>query len=455
LDYQEFLESKKLVTQTYGFKVEDEELSPMLFDFQRDIARWALQKGRAAIFAGCGLGKSPMQLTWADMVCNYTFGDALILAPLAVSQQTVKEGQKFGIEANICRSQEDVKPGINITNYEILHKFDLSKFEGVVLDESSILKAYSGKIRNQIIEAFRNTPYRLACTATPAPNDIMELANHAEFLGVMTRAEMLAMWFVHDGGDTSKWRLKGHVKEAFWQWVAGWAVMLQNPIDLGYTADQFILPKLNIHPIIVPSDLPLAKTMTERRQARKASIDARVTACADLINGSDDTWLVWCGLNDESEKLTKAIDGAVEIKGSNKPDYKEKNMMAFAAGEISRLVSKPKICGYGMNFQVCHKMSFVGLSDSFEDWYQAVRREWRFGQTEEVDVYVITSEAEGAVVENIKRKEEEFNAMLSGMIAATQEICKENIQATLRDTTVYDPQVPMVLPEWLNAQKTA
>ena len=449
LDYQEFLESKKTAVQSCGFKISEKELSPMLFDFQRDIARWALQKGRAAIFAGCGLGKSPMQLSWADMVCQYTFGDVLILAPLAVSQQTVKEGQKFGIEVNICRNQSDVKPGINITNYEILNKFDLKKFDGVVLDESSILKAFTGKIRNQIIEAFRDTPYRLACTATPAPNDLMELANHAEFLGVMTRAEMLAMWFVHDGGDTSKWRLKGHVKETFWQWVASWAVMLQNPADLGYNAEQFILPPLNIHPIVVPSDLPLAKTMTERRKARKESVDARVAACAELVNQSDDTWLVWCGLNDESEKLTKSIYGAVEIKGSNKPDYKEKNMMAFAAGEIGKLISKPKICGYGMNFQVCHKMAFVGLSDSFEDWYQAVRREWRFGQTEEVDVYVITSEAEGAVVDNIKRKEEEFNAMLSGMIAATQEITKENIQATLRDTTFYDPQVPMVLPDWL------
>jgi len=284
LDYQEFLESKKTAVQSCGFKISEEELNPGAKLFQADIARWALQKGRAAIFAGTGLGKTFMQLEWADKVCDYTFGDVLIAAPLAVAQQTVREGEKFGIKVNYCRCQEDVKPGINITNYEMLGKFNPDKFEGIVLDESSILKSFTGKVRTQIIETFRNTPYKLACTATPAPNDIMELCNHAEFLGVMTRAEMLAMWFVHDGGDTSKWRLKGHVKESFWTWVAIWAVMLQNPKDLGYDGTEYELPELNIIPVVVEMDGPEARTMTERRKARKESIDLRVVAAAEIVN---------------------------------------------------------------------------------------------------------------------------------------------------------------------------
>lgn len=449
MDYQEFLESKKTTVQSCGFKIGNDEINSTAKLFQADIARWALQKGRAAIFAGTGLGKTFMQLEWADKVCDYTFGDVLIAAPLAVAQQTVREGDKFGIKVNYCRCQDDVKAGINITNYEMLGKFDPDKFEGIVLDESSILKSFTGKVRTQIIETFRNTPYRLACTATPAPNDIMELCNHAEFLGVMTRAEMLAMWFVHDGGDTSKWRLKGHVKESFWTWIASWAVMLQNPKDLGYDGTEYELPELNIIPVVVEMDGHEARTMTERRRARKESVDLRVAAAAEIVNWSDDHWLIWCGLNDESDKLTKSIDGAVGIRGSHKPEYKEKTMTDFSAGEVKKLVSKASICGYGMNFQVCHNMIFVGLSDSFEQYFQAVRRCWRFGQTEKVNVYVVTASTEGAVVDNVKRKEEEFNAMLSGMIAATQEITRENIQATLRDTAVYDPQVPMVLPDWL------
>ena len=446
-----FLESKKLFVDSVGFRVSAEDINIHAKLFQSDIVRWSLQKGRAAIFAGTGLGKTFMQLEYANKVCIYTGGDVLIVAPLAVAQQTVREGEKFGIEVNYCRSQEEIMPGITITNYEMLHKFNLEHFIGVVLDESSILKSFTGKVRNQIIESFSKTPYRLACTATPAPNDIMELCNHAEFLGVMKRSEMLAMWFVHDGGDTSKWRLKGHVRESFWTWVASWAVMLQNPSDLGYEDTEYQLPPLNIHSVVVPTDGPEAKTMTERRKARKESVDFRVAAAAELINQSKENWLVWCGLNDESDKLTKSIQDAIEIRGSHKPEYKEKTIAEFSAGEIPILVSKASICGFGINMQVCSNMAFVGLSDSFEQYFQAVRRCWRFGQTKPVNVYVITSEAEGAVVENINRKEQEFQEMLSGMIAATQSICAENIRATLRDATIYDPQEIMQIPEWLKS----
>lgn len=455
MDYQDFLESKKIIVTSGGLDAPLTSINSLLFDFQRDIVRWALAKGKAAIFAGTGLGKTGMQLEWANQVHRHTFGDVLILAPLAVSQQTVKEGQKFGIRVNLCRSQKDVKPGLNITNYEMLHKFDPDKFTGIVLDESSILKSFTGKVRNQIIEMFQSTPYKLACTATPAPNDHMELCNHAEFLGVMTRVEMLAMFFVHDGGNTSKWRLKGHAKEDFWVWVASWAVMLSKPSDLGYEDGGFNLPPLNIKHVTVLMDGTHAKTLTERRKARKESIEDRVAICAEIINQSTDTWLVWCGLNAESKMLKNAIQGAVEITGSHKSKYKEDNMNAFSDGEIRVLVTKPKICGFGMNWQHCNKMAFVGLSDSFEEYYQAVRRCWRFGQEKPVDVYVITAETEGAVVANIKRKEDEFATMLSGMISATQEITKENIQSTIRESEEYKAKDMIIIPEWLRSETVA
>ena len=423
----------------------DTGISQQLFQFQKDIVRWALAKGRAAIFAGTGLGKTIMQLEWSKQIHVATGLDVLILAPLAISSQTVKEGAKFGIHVNLCREQFDVKPGINITNYELLHKFDLSKFGGVALDESSILKSFTGKVRTSIIEGFKDTQYKLACTATPAPNDHMELCNHAEFLGVMTRSEMLAMFFVHDGGSTSKWRIKGHAVETFWIWVANWAVMMQKPSNLGYEDDGFDLPPLNIHQISVDVENSSfdgeALTLSDRQQARRESIDERVKACSDIVNESDEPWIVWCNLNDESEKLTQGIKDAIEIRGSHKPEYKEQSMIGFTDGMVQKLVTKPSIAGFGMNWQHCSKMAFVGLSDSFEQLYQAIRRCWRFGQTKPVDVYIITAKAEGAVVRNIQRKEDDFNTMLDGMIAATQEITKENIKSTIRDTATYETSV--------------
>lgn len=438
--YQYFLESK-LSLDTAAAPIEAGNLNPALFDFQRDIVQWALRKGRAAIFAGTGLGKTAMQLEWASKIP----GKVLILAPLAVSNQTVREGEKFGIPVNPCRSQSDVKDGINITNYEMLSHFEPESFDGIVLDESSILKAHDGKTRTHIIESFQAVPYRLACTATPAPNDHMELGNHAEFLGVMTRTEMLSMFFIHDGGDTSKWRLKGHARERFWQWVSSWAVMLTKPSDLGYEDGAFELPPLRIHQITVdapPDDGPNlfpveALTLQERQQARRATTDLRVDKCAELVNATDDTWLVWCDLNAESAALTKKIEGATEVKGADSPEHKTDSLTGFAAGNLPRLISKPSICGFGMNLQVCHKMAFVGLSDSFEQIYQAIRRCWRFGQTEPVDVYMITASTEGAVVRNIKRKERDFKVMQEGMIAATQEITRKNIKGTVRESAVY------------------
>ena len=457
-DYQAFLDQKKLIIPASGIKVKSEIINNQLFDFQRDIVLWALQKGKAAIFAGTGLGKTLMQCEWATIISHFTGGKIIILAPLAVSQQTVREAEKFGIKITLCREQEDVQPGINITNYERMDKFDMSQFDGVVLDESSILKAQTGKIRTAIIEAFRLTPYKLACTATPAPNDHTELGNHCEFLGVMSATEMLSMFFVHDGGDTSKWRLKGHAVKDYWQWVASWAVMLTKPSDLGYVDDKYNLPPLRIHQITVKVESPTeslfaveAQTLQERQAARRDSIDDRVKACANIVNQSDEPWLIWCNLNSESEALKHAIIGSVDVKGSDSPEHKEKSLLGFIDGDIKKMVTKASIAGFGLNFQICSKMAFVGLSDSFEQYYQAVRRCWRFGQTSPVDVYVITAETEGAVVANIERKEREFETMLSGMIAATQEITRKNIRGTTKDTTKYNPTVEMTIPDWIRS----
>ena len=418
-EYAKFLSSKALYDEPTGLpSVVD--LNDELFEFQQDIVRWALRRGRAAIFADCGLGKTLMQLEWA----RHIPGDVLILAPLAVAAQTVREGKKFGIKVNRCQSQADVKPGINIANYERLESFDASKFMGVVLDESSILKSYDGKTRTLIIDAFARTPFRLAATATPSPNDYMELGNHAEFLGVMTREEMLAMFFVHDGGETQKWRIKGHAEGTFWKWVCDWAVMIRKPSDLGYSDGKFKLPELHMHEHIVRATnaadgelfaMPAA-TLQERIGARRATVVDRVKNTAERVNKSKEPWIVWCNLNSESELLSKMIPDAVEVKGSDSPEHKEKSMMDFADGKIRVLVTKSSICGFGMNFQVCPNMDFVGLTDSYEEFYQAVRRCWRFGQKKDVHAHMVCADTEGAVLQNIKRKEKDMAAMAAGMV---------------------------------------
>ena len=451
MNYDDFLKSKQIVSEARGMDVPTESISCHLFDFQRDIVVWALKKGRSAIFAGTGLGKTLMQLEWSRNI-----GNVLILAPLAVSQQTVSEGEKFGIKVNICKSQDDVKDGINITNYERIDRFCFDRFDGVVLDESSILKSMTGKVRTQLIEACRTVPYRLACTATPAPNDLMELCNHSEFLNVMSATEMLATFFVHDGGDTSKWRLKRHAKKSFWEFVASWAVMLTNPEELGYDGSLYQLPELSViqHTVETEKDVGLlfqaeALTLQERQSARKNSIQQRAEECASLVK--DGQWLVWCNLNAEADALAKLIPDAVEVRGSDTPEKKEKAAIGFANGDIRVLISKPLIFGMGLNFQKCHQMAFVGLSDSFEQYYQSVRRCWRFGQENPVDVHVITADTEGAVVANIENKERIFSEMLKGIIAATQEITKQNIKATAKQTDEYRPTMTMQIPQWLMA----
>lgn len=428
--YSDFLTNKRLTDPPTGFDIDADALNPMLFDWQREVVRWALRRGRAAVFADCGLGKSPMQLEWAHRVCldrdwGITPGRVLILAPLAVSAQTAREGEKFGIKVKVCRDGSDVHSGINIANYERLHHFDPGDFHGIVLDESSILKAYDSKTRAAIQEFARYIPFRLACTATPAPNDHTELANHAEFLGIMRGIEMLALFFRQDGNTTHKWRLKGHAESEFWKWLASWAVALRSPADIGFDATDYELPPLNMHSMVVQSEWDNlsrlfgveAQTLQERQTARRESVSERVRKVAELVAAEPgDQWLLWCNLNSESEALRKAIPGSVEVTGSDSPEHKERAMLDFADGKVRVLISKPSICGFGMNFQNCARVAFVGLSDSYEQFYQAVRRSWRFGQTRPVECFVVTAELEGTVVRNIERKEAQAVQMMEEIV---------------------------------------
>lgn len=762
--YAEFLESKRLTVPDQGFEVNPDALNPMLFPFQAAIVRWALRKGRAAIFAECGLGKGSMSLEWADQIVNHTSGKVLILAPLAVAQQFVREAAKFGYPITLCRTNADVSQGINVTNYERLHLFDTDRFIGVVCDEcfapdtlidttegkkyikdircgdkvlnavgvdtvqnvhrreisfairisingrriisspnhpyftqrgwvgaqdlqpgdsliptaealrmvrtifpevvnsstarrkvlqqvlfsevadaatsflgerpyagsgsaawqesssmagigqsesasgnrastltqsrersrgtsqnlppidrdeaqtfrawgerswfddssvnlagctrtdldcgisfivgqtnsglsqllqtglsqsrsqnrhrsgwilspieestrsqandetefvrvdglevlepghpdlecyrdadgsfyfydlgctlhpsfsvggflvhnSSIMKSMDGKTRMALMERFRNTPYKLAGTATPAPNDHVELGSQAEFLGIQTRQEMLAQFFTHDGGDTSKWRLKGHTEGEFWKWVCTWSVMLRKPSDIGFSDEGFILPPLVMHEHVVESTYVepgmlfsvTAQTLNEQRKARRNSLSERVVKCAELVKSDPDSqWLVFCDLNDESAALTKLIPGAVEVKGADSPDHKEVSAIKFADGQISEVVTKASIFGFGLNLQNCHNIAFVGVSHSYEMFYQAIRRCWRFGQKNAVQCHVITSSAEGAVVANLQRKEVDAQKMIDGMIAQTHEIATQELKERLRNENSYVRQV--------------
>lgn len=456
MEYQEFLAQKRFNATMTGRDVDNSEFNPFLFDFQKDIVRWAVKRGRACVFADTGLGKSLMQLEWARLTGVRT----LILAPLAVAQQTVREAVKWKIPGVVyARNMEQASGAmIVVTNYEMLHHFDVSQFDAVVADESGILKSFSGATRNQIIEAFAATPWKLACTATPAPNDYMELGNHAEFMGVMSRVEMLSMFFVHDGGDTSKWRLKGHAEEEFWKWVATWAVTIQKPSDLGYENAGYDLPPLHIieHRVdafMVSEDALFsgeALTLNDQRRSKRNSLSARVERAAQLIEEhADENWLVWCELNDEGDQIEKSVPGMVQVAGADTSDFKAQSMIDFADGTLKRMVSKSSICGFGMNFQVCAHMIFVGVSHSFEGMYQAIRRCWRFGQTRPVYVHLIYAESEGAIVRNLQRKQADAEAMTAAMVKQIQSANGLYAANAERDTVAYLPTKKMLLPSWI------
>ncbi len=427
------------------------DLPGALFDHQRDIVAWALKRGRAAIFAQTGLGKSFIELAWGQAVHRATGGNVLLLTPLAVAAQMVDEASKFGLAAKQCATQAEVEPGVTVTNYAKLHHFDLSQFQGVILDESSILKSFDGKTRTTLIERCKDVPYRLAATATPAPNDFTELGNHAEFLGVMSVTGMQATFFVHDAGDTGKWRLKGHAEDDFWAWMCSWSVLLRRPSDLGYPDGNYALPPLQQVEHIVPVDGPAAITLSQRLTARRESIAQRVAKAVE-ITPAEGHFVWWCNLNAESDALAASIPGAVEVRGSDSEADKERKLKAFSAGQIRVLITKPSICGFGMNWQHCADTGFVGLNDSFEQVYQAVRRFWRFGQDRPVTVHFVAASTEGAVLENLRRKEADAERMGAAMVAQMADLSSELVHGAGRQIDAYAPTQPVALPGWLTQE---
>lgn len=458
MSYQDFIAKKLASPPTEG--IEPAEITRPLFPHQADLVRWALRGGRRAIFADTGLGKTLMELEWSAQIAEH--GRVLILAPLAVAQQTEREAVRFGIEAKYRRA--DHGDQITIANYEMMDRFDPSLFSGIVLDESSILKSHDGATRNALIDRWSVVPYRLACTATPAPNDHTELGNHSEFLGVKSRAEMLAEYFVHDMDQTQDWRLKGHAVGAFWRWVASWGAMIRRPSDLGYNDGGYDLPPLVWHEHVIPASkeeaiqagmlfAPEARTLTDQRKVRRGTMDRRVSIAAEIANGIGKPCIVWCELNDEGNALEAAISDAVQVAGADPLETKTSRLVGFADGTHRVLVTKPKVAGFGLNWQHCDTMVFVGASHSYEQTYQAVRRCWRFGQKRPVNVHVIRSEQEAAIAANYRRKEADAQEMSAEMMRLVGDVVRSNVRGSSREWNDYTPNVEMSIPNWMQTEE--
>lgn len=457
MSYLEFLRGKFVAHKPSGI-ASGFTLPDVMFPHQGALTSWSLRRGRSAIFADTGLGKMLMELVWADVVRKHTGMPVMIHTPLAVAAQIAAEGAKFGIEATVVRESSDLTDGINIANYERLHKFDTTIFGGVVLDESGCIKHSDTKTFRALTDAYMHTPFKLPASATPAPNDWMELGTHAEFLGVCTRQEMLAEFFTHDGGDTSVWRLKGHARELFWRWVASWGAMIRKPSDLGFDDGAYNLPPLHVHEHIVDSNAPLngmlfpmeAQTLSERRGARRASIDARVAACVAKVNSEpNEAWVVWGDLNDECDALEAGIHGAIQVAGKDDIDTKESRLADFAQGRARVLVSKGSIAGHGLNWQHAARQAFVGVTDSWETYYQCVRRCWRFGQKRPVHVHLFSSSQEGAVAANLKRKERDAAIMAEQLSAETRDAVMAEVVGLTRQTNEHNAGRRVAIPSFL------
>ncbi len=421
MEYKDFIKAKIIERVDSGFDILESDLNNNLFDFQKFLVKWALKKGKSAIFAECGLGKTIMQLEWAHQVNKFTNMPVLIIAPLAVSGQTICEGKKFGIEIS---KYIDGSGNIVITNYEQLENVDTDIFGGVVLDESSILKNFNGKLRGLIIDKFKRTPYKLACSATPSPNDPMELGNHSEFLNVMNYHEMLAMYFTHDLKTTQKWRIKGHGEPEFWKWVSSWAIMINNPKDIGFPDSRYTLPKLNILDFVIKTDKrddgrlfnDGAISAIDFNAELRSTAEKRIKEVAEIVNNSKEPFIIWVKQNAEADLLRKAIPDAIEVRGDDTPEYKEETLLGFANGDFRVLLTKTKIAQFGLNFQNCRNQVFSSIDFSFEGTYQAIRRSYRFGQTKEVNIYLLVTDTMENVKDIFYRKESDFKKMQNEMV---------------------------------------
>jgi DNA modification methylase/superfamily II DNA or RNA helicase len=447
---QEFINSKRIKAQFYGKNIKPNKVHPLLKPFQRDVVIWALRKGRAAMFLDTGLGKTYCQLEWARLTGENT----LIIAPLSVARQTMRMAKDIDVNVKYVRHQSECDQQLCITNYEMLDEFDPSKFGAVVLDESSILKSLDGRTKEKLLSMFGETPYRLACTATPAPNDETEIGNHAEFLGVCTTNQMKSMFFINAnrvteiqvgdgrivnkkqrGSNGQEWRIRNYARNSFYEWMTSWSISIKKPSDLGYSDEGYNLPELKIIPSFVDVDYKPADQLfftglsgiQERHTVRTVTLEARVKIAADMVNNSKDQWIVWCGLTAEGDALADAISDSVQVKGSDDIEHKIKTIQEFQDKKIRVLVTKPKIAGFGMNFQNAHNMVFVGLSDSWESYYQCIRREWRFGQKKPVNAYIVLSEVEREIYANVMQKEAIAKRMSDELIARLKTYEKDEI----------------------------
>jgi hypothetical protein len=455
MDYKEFLQQKQKEVKEKGFIVLGGEMNDVMFDFQKYCTKKALQAGRFALFEDCGLGKTLQQLEWCKQICWHENAPVLILAPLAVTGQTIREAKKFGYDIERLDTEEiRIHAKIYITNYEQLENIDASLFVGVALDESSILKNFEGKMRNLIIDKFRSVWYKSCWTATPSPNDPMELGNHAEFLGIMSRNEMLSMYFVHDGGDTAKWRIKGHAEKQFWQWVSTWAIMINKPSDIGFSDEGYILPELNMIEQIVETKKrnnwalfnDIAVNATNFNSELRLTMVDRLDKAADVVNSSNENFIIWIKQDAEGEYLRRLIPDAIEVKGSDKPEVKENRLLGFANNEFRVLITKAKIAQYGLNYQNCHNQIFASLDFSFEALYQAIRRSLRFGQKHAVNMWIITTDTMQNVIRSISQKQEKFNRMQTEMVEAM----KSNYKIEQKQ---QQPEIGIQLPGFLKTNQ--
>lgn len=462
-DYKQFLKSKRQELKPFGFEVEQSQLNRHLFQWQRNVVQWALLRGRAALFEECGLGKTLQQLAWAEQVHKRTNKPVVIHTPVGVRRQTQDEAKRFQIDCpvHVTNKQSEVKNGINLVNYEKLHLFDTSSFAGVVLDESSVLKAFTGKTKQLLCDAYKDTPYRLACTATPAPNDHMELGNHSEFLGVLPSREMLSRWFINDTMKAGGYRLRGHAKDDFWRWVASWAVCLSKPSDIGGSDEGYELPELKTHRHIVEVEemeptpgmlFNVAQiSATSLYEVKRSTAEARVRKAVELAGNHDGPVLIWCDTNDEADRLALELPEANEVRGADSEDDKDRKMREFSDGTVRILITKPSVAGFGMNWQHCSYQIFAGLTFSFESFYQAVRRCWRFGQTKPVDVHLVMAECDSALEKTIGRKQLDHDVMRNGMADAMKHATGGKILAELRPSEINEIKT-ISIPQWMKAK---
>lgn len=457
-EYHQLIAAKRAAFEPRGFK--PKALHKALKPHQQHATAFAVEVGASALFLDTGLGKTLCALEWGRQIVEKTNKPVLMLAPLAVAAQHQSEAEKFGLDAKAVREPEQITtPRVYITNYDRLAKFDARQFSGIILDESSILKSFTGKTTKLLIESFARTPYRLACTATPAPNDHMELGTHSEFLGVMKQNMMLQRWFIHDSMDTGTWRMKGHAQTDFWSWVASWARCISKPSDIGLSDDGYILPELDVRRHVIASDRSIDSGEEKDGQARlfrmpdtsatsihrekRMTTDARADAIAEIVNDSDETWVVWCDTDYEAEALTARIPDAMEVRGSMSADEKEQKLVAFTTGKARVIVTKPSIAGFGLNWQHCARMAFVGLSFSYESYYQAVRRCWRFGQSRSVQVHIACADTEESIWQIVNRKAGDHDAMKSAMSKAMARAVKRAA------VDAYAPSKTASVPSWL------